>query len=245
MFTPCPLCVPRAARSDYDERRLTCRPDQPIRLVTSNLLAWRVVLSHELAYFPRVLSYSFLSLSRVRLSGAIGHLLFDSAVWWFEPAQSQLRRQIIHHSFFCAMFVSKPAPNCNDPVCVQPFHIKLGKAPATGQVTLHLFHALVLQECIHNRLGIARIFRRLVHRPHTPEKIASKRSGQAGRAQGVRPLWAASSGQTAMSHTGYRLIGSCGGARARSATRAADRAGVAQDSQQFRPRPFASVRRAP
>jgi hypothetical protein len=34
----------------------------------------------------------------LRLSGAIGQLLLDSPVWWFEPAQSQLRRQIIHHS---------------------------------------------------------------------------------------------------------------------------------------------------
>src|SRR5262249_59838313 len=35
------------------------------------------------------------------------------------------------------------------------------------------------------------------------------------------------------------------GARARSATRAVDRAGVAQDTQQFRLRPFALVRREP
>src|SRR5437867_998992 len=33
----------------------------------------------------------------------------------------------------------------------------------------------------------------------------------------------------------------CGGARARSATPAVDRAGVAQDTRRFRPRPFASV----
>ena len=43
----------------------------------------------------------------------------------------------------------------------------------------------------------------------------------------------------------YALTGSCCGARARSATRAVDRAGVAQDTQQFRLRPFALVRRAP
>src|SRR5262245_42456423 len=207
MFTSCPALLVPVGAPDYDERLLTRPPDQPIRLVTSNLLERPVVLSHELANFPRDFTYNFLSLSLVRLSRAIGQLLFDSAIRWFEPTQSQLRRQIIHHSFFCAMFVSKPASNCNDPVCVQPFHLELGEAPATGQVTLHLFHALVLQECIHNRLGIARIFRRLVHRPHTPEKIASKRSGQAGRAQGVRPLWAASSGQTAMSHTGLSAYG--------------------------------------
>jgi hypothetical protein len=46
----------------------------------------------------RATSYSSLSLSLVCLSGAIGQLLFDSTVWWFEPAQSQLRRQIIHHT---------------------------------------------------------------------------------------------------------------------------------------------------
>jgi hypothetical protein len=90
---------------------------QPIEFARSDLLLDRpVVLSHELADFPRDLSYSFLSLSLVRLRGAIRQLLFDSTVWWFEPAQSQLRRQIIHHSFFRATFVSKPAPNCNDPV---------------------------------------------------------------------------------------------------------------------------------
>jgi len=92
-----------------------------------------VVLSHELADFPRDLSYSFLSLSLVRFSVAIDQLLFDSTVWWFEPAQSQLRREIIHQPFFCAMFVSKPSPNCNDPAFVQPSNVQLGEATATGQ----------------------------------------------------------------------------------------------------------------
>jgi hypothetical protein len=32
-----------------------------------------------------------------------------------------------------------------------------------------LFHALVLQECVHNRLGIARVFRRLGHLLQTPK----------------------------------------------------------------------------
>jgi hypothetical protein len=82
-----------------------------------------IVLSHEPPDFPRDLSYSSLSLSLVRLSVAIDQLLFDGAVWWFEPAQSQLRRQIIHQSFFCAMFVSKPSPNCNDPVFVEPSNV--------------------------------------------------------------------------------------------------------------------------
>src|SRR5215831_15557364 len=67
------------------------------------------------------------------------------------------------------MFVSKPAPNCNDPVFVHPSNVQLGKAPATGQVILHLFHALVLHECVHNCLGIARVFRRLGHLPQTPK----------------------------------------------------------------------------
>ena len=43
----------------------------------------------------------------------------------------------------------------------------------------------------------------------------------------------------------YPVIGSRTGARARSATRAVDRAGVAQDTQQFRRRPVVLVRRAP
>jgi hypothetical protein len=188
----------------------------------------------------RATSLTVFLLSLVRLRGAIGQLLFDSTIWWFEPAQSQLRRQIIHQSFFCAIFVSKPAPNRNDPVFVQPSNIELGEAPATGKVILHLFHALVLQECIHNRLGIARIFRRLVHLPRTPKKIASKRFHR------VRLLWAAASGKEPQRLTQvYPLMGSCCGAQARSATPVVDRAGVAQGTQQFRPRPFALVRRAP
>jgi hypothetical protein len=85
------------------------------------------------------------------------------------------------------MLVSKPAPNRIDPVFVQPPNIKFGKAPAAGQVILHLFHALVLQECIHNRLGIAWTFRRLVHFPHTPKKIASKHHRRAGPATDDTP----------------------------------------------------------
>jgi len=103
------------------------------------------------------LSYSFLSLGLARLRGAVGQLLFNSAIWRFEPTQSQLGHQIVHLSFFCAMLVSKPAPNRIDPVSVESFNIEIGEAPATGQVSLHLFHALVLQERIHNRLGIARL----------------------------------------------------------------------------------------
>jgi hypothetical protein len=49
------------------------------------------VLSHELRNFPRDRSEGFISLGLFRLSGAIGQFLFDSAVSWFEPAQSQLR----------------------------------------------------------------------------------------------------------------------------------------------------------
>jgi hypothetical protein len=49
------------------------------------------ILSHELANFPRDRSENFISLDLLRLSGAIGQFLFDSAVSWFEPAQSQLR----------------------------------------------------------------------------------------------------------------------------------------------------------
>src|SRR6266436_4521072 len=110
---------------------LLLSPDSRLKLPGSDLLLERpVVLSHELANFPRDLPYSFLSLSLVRLRGAIRQLLFDSTVWWFEPAQSQLRGQIIHHSFFRATFVSKPAPNCNDPVFGQLSNIELGEAPA-------------------------------------------------------------------------------------------------------------------
>jgi hypothetical protein len=42
-------------------------------------------------------------------------LWFDSILWWFELAQSQLRSQVIHISFICAIFASKPAPDCNNP----------------------------------------------------------------------------------------------------------------------------------
>jgi hypothetical protein len=59
--------------------------------------------------------------------------------------------------------VSKPASDCNDPVFVQLSNIELGEAPPTGQVVLRLFQALVLEECIDNRLGIAWIIRHLVH----------------------------------------------------------------------------------
>jgi len=66
------------------------------RIVMYLLLQRPVVLTQELANFPRDHSYRFLSLSLIRLSGAVSQLLFDSTVWWFEPTQSQLRRQIIH-----------------------------------------------------------------------------------------------------------------------------------------------------
>src|SRR5262249_29855927 len=120
-------------RSYRAARQITMRAahvpsrSEPIKLATSNLLERPLVLAHELANFPRDFSYSSLSLSLIRLSGAIGQLVFHGAIWWFEPAQSQLRCQIIHPSFFRAMFVSKPAPNCNDPVFVQPPNISLAK----------------------------------------------------------------------------------------------------------------------
>jgi hypothetical protein len=123
-----------------------------------------LVLAHELANFPCDRAQDFLSLGLFRLSGAIRKLLFDNTVWWFKPAQSQLRYKIIHHSFICAIFVSKPAPNSNDPVFVQLGNIELGEAPATDQVVLRLFQARMLEECFDNRLGIfARIISHLVH----------------------------------------------------------------------------------
>src|SRR5262245_36116293 len=127
----------------------------PIEFASSDLLLeWPVVLSHELADFPGDLSYSSFLLSLLHLNGAIGQLLFDSTVWRFEPAQSQLCRQIVHHSFICAIFVSKPGPDCNDPAFSQLSSTELGEAPTTGQVILHLLHALVLQECVYKRLRI-------------------------------------------------------------------------------------------
>jgi RNA polymerase sigma factor (sigma-70 family) len=104
------------------------------------------------------------------LGGAIGQVSFDSTVSWFEPAQSQLRRQIVHHSFFCAMLVSKPAPNRIGPVFVQPPNIKFGEARAAGQVILHLFHALVLQECVQDRPGIARILLKCLTKLSPPHR---------------------------------------------------------------------------
>src|SRR5215831_12963670 len=110
----------------------------PTLLNFVHLLERSLVLAHEVADLPRDRSSDFLSLGLFHLSGTIGQLLFHSGVWWFNPAQSQLCCQIIHHSFFCAIFVSKPAPDCNDPVFVQPTNIELGEAPATGEVILHL-----------------------------------------------------------------------------------------------------------
>ena len=78
-----------------------------------------MVLAHEVANLSRDRSYDFLLLVLFRPSGAIRQLLFHSGVWWFNPAQSQLRCQVIHLSFICAIFVSKPAPDSSDPVCVQ------------------------------------------------------------------------------------------------------------------------------
>jgi hypothetical protein len=48
---------------------------------------------------------------------------------WFNPAQSQLCCQVIHHSLICATFVSNPAPDSNDPVFAQLGDIELGEAP--------------------------------------------------------------------------------------------------------------------
>jgi hypothetical protein len=55
------------------------------------------------------------------------------------PRQAKFAQS--HQSFFCAMFVSKPAPDCNDPVFVQPFHIEPDEAPAVRQVVLHVYAA--------------------------------------------------------------------------------------------------------
>jgi len=57
------------------------------RRLSDPLLKWRpVVRTHELANFLRDLSCGSLSLGLARLSGAIGQVLFNSAIWWFEPA---------------------------------------------------------------------------------------------------------------------------------------------------------------
>jgi hypothetical protein len=69
---------PNSSDSDFRLARLTWLGERPRS--DSLLLEWPVVLSHELAYFPCDLSYGSLSLSLVRLNGAIGQLLFDSAV---------------------------------------------------------------------------------------------------------------------------------------------------------------------
>src|SRR5213592_1748021 len=73
------------------------------------------------------------------------------------------------------IFVSKPAPDCNDPLFVQLPNIELGEAPAARQVVLYLFHALVLKESIDNRLGtFARIIRHHVHpADYSEDRIAS------------------------------------------------------------------------
>src|SRR5262249_57228121 len=121
---------------------------EPIKLATSNLLERPLVLAHELANFPRDFSYSSLSLSLIRLSGAIGQLVFYGAIWWFEPAQSQLRCQIIHQSFFCAMFVSEPALNSIVQSFVQRFLIEFAEAPPGPQVIF----LLVLALCFTNSI---------------------------------------------------------------------------------------------
>src|SRR5262249_9237528 len=118
------------------------------------LVDGRFDLTYELINFPRDLFYSFPSLCVFCLSRAIGQLTCDSAVWWFEPAQSELRRRTIHPAFISAIFVSKPAPDSNDPVFIQLLNIEFDEAPAASQVVLRLFHALVLEEYIDNRLKI-------------------------------------------------------------------------------------------
>src|SRR5262249_19679524 len=138
--------------------------DQPMRLATSDLMERPLVLSHELANFSCKRSKDFLSLGLFRLSGAIRQLLLNSEVWWFKPAQPQLCCQVIHHSFFRVIFVSKPASDCSDPVVGQLWNIERGEAPAARQVVLRLLQALVLQECIDNQLGIfSRIISHLIH----------------------------------------------------------------------------------
>ena len=85
------------------------------------------VLAHELANFPRdLLQFSF-SPGLFRISKTFGELLLNSAIWGFEPAQSQLRCKIIHHHFICLIFLGKPAPNRNDPVFFQLSHRELAK----------------------------------------------------------------------------------------------------------------------
>src|SRR5262249_56979097 len=105
----------------------------PMRLATSDLMERPLVLSHELANFSCKRSKDFLSLGLFRLSGAIRQLLFNSEVWWFKPAQPQLCCQVIHHSFFRVIFVSKPGSDCSDPVFGQLSNIERGEAPAAGR----------------------------------------------------------------------------------------------------------------
>jgi len=111
------------------------------------------VLTHELANFPRDLSYFSFSPGLFGISKTFGELLFNSAIWGFEPAQSQLRCKIIHHHFICLIFPGKPAPDCDDPVFLQLSHREFGETTSASEVVQLVLHALVLQECIDDRPG--------------------------------------------------------------------------------------------
>jgi hypothetical protein len=77
---------PRLSETPAQQREMA-----PNQFPRSDLLLERpVVLSHELPDFPRDFFYSSLSLSLVRLSGAIGQLLFDSA--WHPPTPTSKKR---------------------------------------------------------------------------------------------------------------------------------------------------------
>jgi hypothetical protein len=109
------------------------------------------LLTHEPADLSREFSSIFLLRGILDSGEASGQLFFDGVVWGFGPAQMQFCRQIVHHSFTCSIFASKPAPDCNDPVFVQLPHIESGEAPSPSQVILRLLYAPVLEECAHDR----------------------------------------------------------------------------------------------
>ena len=111
------------------------------------------VLTYELTNFARDLSNFFFSLCVFRMSETVGKLLFNSAIWGFEPAQSQFRCKIIHHHFICLIFPCKPAPNRDDPVFIQLSGREFGETPSASEIVPLLLHALVLEECIDDRSG--------------------------------------------------------------------------------------------
>ena len=68
------------------------------------------------------------------------------------------------------MFVSKPARDCDDPVFVQSSNIQLGEPSTTGQIIVHLFHVFVLQKCVQDRPGIARILLKCLTKLSPPHR---------------------------------------------------------------------------